>query len=109
MGWFELKKASDGQFMFNLQAGNGEIILTSELYKAKGGAENGIESVRKNAPLDERYERRTSSDDKHYFVLKAANHEVIGTSQRYSSPAAMENGIASVKSNAPGAEVRDKS
>ena len=48
-GKFELKKAKDGQFMFNLKATNGQVILTSELYKTKASAENGIESVRKNS------------------------------------------------------------
>jgi uncharacterized protein YegP (UPF0339 family) len=48
-GTFELKKAASGQFHFNLKAGNGEIIATSEMYESKASAENGIESVRKNA------------------------------------------------------------
>lgn len=48
-GKFVLKK-SGSQFMFNLKAGNGEIIATSERYATKQGALNGIESVRKNAP-----------------------------------------------------------
>lgn len=49
-GWFELSKSSDGQFRFVLKAGNGEIILTSELYTSKSAAENGIASVRTNSP-----------------------------------------------------------
>lgn len=44
-GWYELSQANDGQYRFVLKAGNGEIILTSELYKAKASAENGIASV----------------------------------------------------------------
>ena len=68
---------------------------------AKAGATNGIESVRKNAPLDERFERKTSKADEPYFVLKADNGEVIGVSEMYSSKSAMENGIESVKKNAP--------
>jgi len=106
-GKFEIKKASDGQFLFHLKAGNGEVILSSERYKTKGGAEGGVESVKKNAPSDERYDRRTSSNGKPYFVLKAGNHEVIGQSEMYSSTAAMENGIESVKTNAPTAAVAD--
>ena len=46
---FELKKTANGQFHFNLKAGNGEIIATSEMYGSKASAENGIESVKKNA------------------------------------------------------------
>lgn len=100
-GKYELKSTSDGQFMFNLKAGNAEVILTSERYTTKASAENGIESVRTNAPLDERYDRRTATDGSPYFVLKAANHEVIGKSEMYSSKSKMENGIDSVKRNAP--------
>ena len=46
---FELKKAKSGQFHFNLKAGNGQIIATSEMYESKAAALNGIESVRTNA------------------------------------------------------------
>ena len=106
-GKFDLKKSSDGQFMFNLKAGNGEIILTSERYKAKASAKNGIASVQTNAPIDERFDRRTSKSDQPYFVLKAANHEIIGTSEMYSSKSAMENGIRSVRENAPTAATAD--
>ncbi|MGE0971708.1 YegP family protein [Klebsiella sp. WOUb02] len=98
-GWFELNKSSDGQFRFVLKAGNGETILTSELYTTKGAAENGIASVQANSPLDERYEKKVSSNGKCFFNLKAANHQVIGTSQMYASTQSRETGIASVKSN----------
>ncbi|WP_299427767.1 YegP family protein [uncultured Meiothermus sp.] len=105
---FVLTLASDKQYMFNLKAGNGEPILTSERYKSKDGALNAIASVRENAPLDERYERRTASNGSPYFVLKAANHQEIGRSEMYSSPGAMENGIASVKKNALEATLEDQ-
>jgi uncharacterized protein YegP (UPF0339 family) len=106
-GIFELKALASGKPMFTLKAANGEVILTSELYESKAGAENGIASVRANAPLDERYDRRTSQAGEPYFVLKAANGEVIGVSEMYSSPAARDKGIASVKENAPGARLKD--
>ena len=108
-GKFVLKKSSNGQFYFHLQAGNGEIILRSEQYAAKAGAENGINSVKTNAPLDERYERKTAKNGQFMFNLKAANHEIIGTSETYSSEEARERGIASVKANAPGAPTDDQS
>lgn len=107
-GKFELKNAKDGQIMFVLKAGNGEVILTSELYQSKSGAQNGIESVKENAVIDKRYEIKTSSAGEPYFVLKAANGEIIGTSEMYSSETGMENGIASVKENAPSAQVDDQ-
>lgn len=105
---FEIKKSSDDQFMFNLKAANGEVILTSERYTAKASAENGIDSVKTNAPSDERYERKMSMSGEPYFVLMATNGEVIGRSEMYSSASAMENGIESVKSNGPAAAVKDR-
>ena len=106
-GKFVLKQAAGGKFMFNLKAGNGEIILTSETYDSKSGAQNGIESVKKNAVEEARYERKSSSQGQPFFVLKAANGEPIGKSEMYSSEAARDNGIASVKENAPDAAVED--
>ena len=100
-GWFELSKSSDGQFRFVLKAGNAETILTSELYTTRAAADNGIASVQKNAPADERYERKDASDGRFYFNLKAANHQVIGTSQMYKAAASREGGIESVKTNGP--------
>jgi len=108
MGKFVIKKSSNNQFYFNLKAGNGEIILTSETYNNKGGAENGIASVRTSSQMDGRYERKISGSQ-HYFVLKAANYEKLGRSEMYNSAAAMENGITSVKANAPTATVEDLS
>ncbi len=106
-GKFELKKSNTGQFMFNLKAANNQIVLTSELYRDKAGAQGGIESVKKHAGNDANYERKTSSKGEAYFVLKSTNQQVIGRSEMYSSVSAMENGIASVKANAPGATVVD--
>jgi uncharacterized protein YegP (UPF0339 family) len=106
-GYFECKPASNGQFMFNLKAGNHEVILTSELYKAKAACMAGVESVRKNAGVDLNFTRKLAKDGSNYFVLVAANHQTIGKSEMYSSTAAMEKGIASVKANAPVATVKD--
>lgn len=64
---------SGSQSRFVLKAGNHETILTSELYNAKGSAVDGIESVKKNSALDERYERKDSSNGKPMFNLKASN------------------------------------
>jgi uncharacterized protein len=107
-GKFELYKSTNGQFRFRLKAGNGEKILASEGYVYKSSAENGIQSVKTNAPNDNRYDRRTASNGSRYFVLKAANGEIIGTSEMYASASGMEGGIASVKNNAPGATIDDQ-
>ncbi len=106
---FHLKKASDGQFHFNLLAGNGEIILTSELYKAKDSALNGIESVRKNVSREGAFEVKAASSGKQHFVLKASNGQVIGQSQMYSTPASCTQGMQSVTNNAPTATLQDDS
>lgn len=106
-GWYELSKSSDGQFRFVLKAGNAETILTSELYTTRAAAENGIASVQKNSPDDARYELKEASNGKFFFNLKAANHQVIGTSQMYVSEATRATGIASVKANGPSTTVKD--
>ena len=100
-GKFELYKDSRSEYRFRLKAGNGEIILVSEGYEAKAGAENGIDSVKTNAPIDARFDRKMSSNGKYYFNLRAANNQVIGTSEMYETAAGRDNGIESVKSNAP--------
>jgi uncharacterized protein YegP (UPF0339 family) len=108
-GKFEIKKAKDGQYYFNLKAGNGEVILSSELYKEKRSADNGIESVKKNAGDDGRYDRRTSAGGKHFFALTATNGQDIGRSEMYESAGARDKGIESVKKNAAEARIEDVS
>ena len=106
-GKFEIKKAKDGEFFFHLKAGNGQIILASEMYKEKASAENGIASVKKNSPDDANYERKDTKNDQFMFNLKAANHQIIGTSETYTTVAARDHGIESVKTNAPKATVHE--
>ena len=104
---FHLKTASNGQFHFNLHAGNGEIILSSEQYKAKQSALDGIESVRKNSQREGAFELKDASNGKSYFVLKATNGQVVGQSHMYASEASCKNGIESVKKNAPDAVLQN--
>ena len=106
---FHLKKAKDGQFHFNLHAANGEIIRTSELYKAKDSALGGIESVRKNSQRDGAFEVKPANNGKFHFVLKATNGQVVGQSQLYASQANAEAGVQSVKRAAPEAGLSDES
>ena len=105
MGKFVIKQAKDGQFFFSLKATNGQVILSSEMYTTLKACENGIASVKKNAPEEARYELKQSESGKFHFNLKAANHQVIGSSQMYQSEESAKNGIASVMNNAPEAEV----
>jgi len=109
MGKFVITKSSNGEFRFNLKAGNGEVILSSEGYASKAGCNSGIESVKVNSQVDSRYEKKTSTNSKHYFVLKAGNGEIIGNSQMYESASGRDNGIAAVKSNAHDATTDDQS
>ena len=106
-GRFELKQSGGGQFYFNLRAGNGQIILSSEVYNSKDAAQKGIESVRKNASDSRRYEHRVNQNQEPYFVLKAGNGEIIGRSETFSSEIAMENAISTVMKNAPDAEISE--
>lgn len=106
-GKFELYKDKAGEFRFRLKAGNGQTILASEGYKARASAMNGIESVKKNSAIDGRFERKTTKSGKAMFNLKASNGQVVGTSESYESDGARDNGIESVKKNAPEASVVD--
>src|SRR5690554_151693 len=106
-GKFEVYTDKAGEFRFRLKAGNGQAILASEGYKTKASCMNGVESVKKNSPDDARYERKDTQSGKHMFNLKATNGQVIGTSQTYESVASRDNGIESVKNNAPDAAVDD--
>ncbi|MBB6235759.1 hypothetical protein HDC90_000359 [Pedobacter sp. AK013] len=109
MGKFVITKRTNGEYQFNLKAGNGQVILASEGYAAKSSCENGIESVKKNGQDDSKFERKTSKNGKHYFNLKATNGQIIGSSEMYESTSARDNGIESVKKNAPDAETDDQS
>lgn len=108
-GKYEIYKDKRGEHRFRLKAGNGETILASEGYKSTSSCNNGIASVQKNSPDKGQYERKQAKNGKHYFVLKAKNHQIIGNSEMYESSAAMENGIASVMKNGPTKTVDDKS
>ena len=105
---FILRKATNGQFHFNLTAANNKNILSSETYRNRSGALAGIKSVQANCGSDAHYDRRASAKGQAYFVLLAANKEVIGRSEMYSSKSSMERGIASVKRNGRKATVRDE-
>ncbi|HLS47275.1 MAG TPA: YegP family protein [Gemmatimonadales bacterium] len=107
-GWFELNRSTNDRFRFVLKAGNSETILTSELYQSKDAALNGITSVQSNCADDARYEKKEASDGRHFFNLKAANHQVIGSSQMYQSAASRDAGIASVMANGGSSTVKDQ-
>jgi uncharacterized protein YegP (UPF0339 family) len=104
---FELKISSHSQYYFILKASNGEIILTSEFYKNKQGALNGVESVKRNSINKSNYENRISTNGQRYFVLKANNNKIIGISELYNSMQNMEKGIKSVTKFAKNAKIEE--
>ncbi len=108
MGKFVITKRKNGEFQFNLLATNGQVILSSEGYTTKPSCINGLNSVMKNASDPNRFETKLAKDGRFFFNLKAANGQIIGSSQMYKSEASRDNGIASVQNNAPDATVDDQ-
>ena len=121
MGKFIIRTVASG-IKFDLTATNGQVIATSEVYETKASCENGIESVRKNAPIaaiedqtvegfetatNPKFEMYTDKAGEFRFRLKARNGQIIATSEGYVSKASCENGIESVRKNAPEAEVTE--
>lgn len=119
MGKFAIKRVKTG-IKFNLKAGNGEIIATSEVYSSESACKNGIESVRKNAPIanledqtvegfetltNPKFEVYTDKAGEYRFRLTARNGEIIATSEGYKAKASCMNGVESVRKNAPDAPV----
>ena len=126
MGKFEIKKTKSGGFMFNLKAGNGEIIATSETYNTLDACKNGIKSVVSCAPeaaledqtvegfateKNPKFEIYADKKGEFRFRLKAKNGQIVATGEGYKAKASCKNGIASIKKNAVDAkvvEVEDK-
>lgn len=109
MGKFVISTRKNGEFQFNLKAGNGQTILVSEGYTTKAACQNGIESVKTNSRDDSKFDKKESSNGKYYFNLKASNGQIIGSSEMYESAAGRDNGIESVKTNASDAVTDDQS
>ena len=119
MGKFVIKDTSNGGFKFDLKAGNGEIIASSQIYKSEASCKAGIESVKVNAlaPVEDqtvenfevlkhpKYEVYTDKAGEFRFRLKAKNGEIIATSEGYKAKASALNGIASIGKNALEAKV----
>ena len=109
MSKFIITRRSDAEFQFNLIARNGEKILHSEGYTTRENCLNGIKSVKSHAHDDNNYEHKISINSKYYFILKAANGQVIGVSEMYETSVGKEKGIEAVKKNAGEADVLDRS
>jgi len=90
--------ASQAGFRFNLHAGNGETVLSSENYTTQAGAWNGAFAIKDAAALAGSFAVKTATDGRFYFTLTAENGQVVGVSQLYTSSQSAESGVASVKS-----------
>jgi uncharacterized protein YegP (UPF0339 family) len=108
MGKFVISQRTNGEFQFNLQADNGQVILTSQGYAGKPSCMNGVESIRTNSQIDARFEQKTAANGKFFFNLKASNGQIVGSSQMYADERGCKNGIDSIKRNAPDASVDDQ-
>jgi len=107
MGKFVITKRVNGDFQFSLKAGNDETILSSEGYSTKSNCQNGIESVKRNAPDENKYDLKIAANGKFYFTLEAVNGQTIGISELYENETGRNHGILSVKTHAPGAIIQD--
>jgi len=108
MAKFEVyQSGKNNEFRFRLKADNGQTILSSEGYTTKASCLNGIDSVRKNAADPKRFNKTTTPTNMFRFSLTAANNQIIGVSQNYKSESGRDNGIESVKRNAPNAEIKE--
>lgn len=120
MGKFVVKQSKSGGYVFNLKASNGQVIAVSQVYDSMDGCRNGIESVKKNAPVANledqtvegyeaqkhpKFEVYTDKAGETRFRLKAKNGEIIATGEGYKAKASCLNGIESIRKNAPDAEV----
>lgn len=122
MGKFVIRTTNTG-IKFDLKAGNGEVIATSEVYKSLNSCRNGAASVKKNAPIANledqtaeeyakekcpKFEMYIDKSGEYRFRLKATNGQTIATSEGYGAKAGCLNGIDSVKRNAPDAEIDEQ-
>ena len=122
MGKFVIRRTNTG-IKFDLKAGNGEVIATSEVYKSLNSCRNGAASVKKNAPIANledqtaeeyakekcpKFEMYIDKTGEYRFRLKATNGQTIATSEGYGAKAGCLNGIDSVKRNAPDAEIDEQ-
>jgi len=101
-----LKKSQTSEpYTFAFVDSEDQSIVRSENYRARKGALNGIESVRKNCLNDARYEMKETKNGKFFFNVKASNGQVVGTSAFYVSMLDRSNAVAKFKSQAPNAPV----
>lgn len=105
---FKITKRTDGEFQYVLKASNGETILTSEGYVSHSGCKRGIDACRIAALDNQNFKRRTAQDGQYYFRLVAANYEIIGTSELYTTAVMRDKGIEAVMAAAPGAMIDDR-
>jgi uncharacterized protein len=100
-GKYTVSLVGTSEYHWGLTARNAQTMLTSKIYAAKAGAETGIETCRENSANEARYERVGANDSRYYFLLRAADGEIIGTSETYHTLHAREQAIALCKECGP--------
>lgn len=104
-GKYTISRVGTSEYHWSLTARNAQTVLSSRIYAAKAGLETGIESCRTNSADEARYERTAANESRYYFVLRAADGEVIGTSETYHSERARDQAIALCKESGPLASI----
>lgn len=122
MGKFVIKPAKSGGFVFNLKAGNGEVIAVSQVYETLESCKNGINSVITNAPVaaledqtaegfatekNPKFEMYEDKSGEFRFRLKAKNGQIIATGEGYKAKAGCKNGIESIRKNVVDAKIEE--
>lgn len=103
---FEMYQGKDNELYFRLVENSGKILLSSEGYKLKDSAMNGIESVKKNLTLPNGIEKKETPNGKYFFNVKSTNGQVVGTSTMFDSVEQREKWINDIKKEALQLEVK---
>ncbi|UCE66805.1 MAG: YegP family protein [Candidatus Zixiibacteriota bacterium] len=104
---FQILRGENKQYYFRLRTGRGDIILQSEGYNVRAGAEKGIDIVRISVCHNDRFRRKMSADGKYYFEILTIDGDILGTSKLYESLQGCDNGIFAVKDLVPKAVIEN--
>lgn len=104
---FQIIRAENKKYYFRLRTGDGDILLRSEGYNIRAGAEKGIDIVRTSVYHDDRFKRRMSLEGKYYFEIVTIDGDILGTGKLYESLQGCDNGIFAVKDLAPKAVIEN--
>jgi uncharacterized protein YegP (UPF0339 family) len=104
---FQIIRGENQQYYFRLNSADGEIILHSDGFKVRDGAEKGIELIKLSVYHDERFKRKISMDGRYFFEIMSMEKNILGTSRMYDTIQDCDEAISLVKDLAPDAMVVD--